>query len=150
MWIILGSNQIYTSLSNLVHKWQFNNHANWKSGGHQKWVYCMLVWIGIEDGHPMKQSVCVHVWMGNRKWPPNGHSSFHWGVALSTLKLLHSSNVPYLQFNFARIAICLEVAPSAWASKGAFTLGVRDSSVESPNTMLVILDLHLLALNILC
>jgi hypothetical protein len=27
-------------------------------------------------------------------------------------------------------------------SKGAFTLGVRDSSVESPNTMLDISDLH--------
>ncbi len=32
--------------------------------------------------------------------------------------------------------------------KGAFTLGVRDSSVEQPNTMLVIQDLHLLTMNI--
>jgi hypothetical protein len=34
--------------------------------------------------------------------------------------------------------------------KGAFTLGVRDLSVESPNTMLVITNLHLLTINILC
>jgi hypothetical protein len=34
--------------------------------------------------------------------------------------------------------------------KGAFTLGVRYSSVESPNIMLVIYDLNLLILKILC
>ncbi len=34
-------------------------------------------------------------------------------------------------------------------SKGAFTLSVRDSSVESPNTTLVIQNLHLHTMNIL-
>jgi hypothetical protein len=34
-------------------------------------------------------------------------------------------------------------------SKGAFRLGVRDSSVESPNTMLVVEDLNLLTMKIL-
>jgi len=34
--------------------------------------------------------------------------------------------------------------------KGAFTLGVRDLNVESPNTMLVIYNLHLLTTNIWC
>jgi hypothetical protein len=36
-------------------------------------------------------------------------------------------------------------------NKGAFSLGgIRDSSIESPNTMLVMYDLHLLTMNILC
>ncbi len=34
--------------------------------------------------------------------------------------------------------------------KGAFTLGVRDYSVESCNIMLVIQDLNLVAMKILC
>lgn len=34
--------------------------------------------------------------------------------------------------------------------KGAFTLGVRDSRVNSPNTMLAIWDLNLVAMKILC
>jgi len=34
--------------------------------------------------------------------------------------------------------------------KRAFTLGVRDSRVESPNTMLAIYDLNLVAIKILC
>jgi hypothetical protein len=35
-------------------------------------------------------------------------------------------------------------------AKGVFTAGVRDSSVESPNIMLVIWDLNLLTMKILC
>jgi hypothetical protein len=35
-------------------------------------------------------------------------------------------------------------------TKSAFTLGVRDSTVESPNTMLAIYDLKLVAMKILC
>ncbi len=34
--------------------------------------------------------------------------------------------------------------------KGAFTLGVRDSRVDSPNTMLAIWDLNLIAIKNLC
>ncbi len=35
-------------------------------------------------------------------------------------------------------------------TKGAFTLGVKDSSVKSPNTKLVIQDLNLFIMHILC
>jgi hypothetical protein len=38
----------------------------------------------------------------------------------------------------------------AMGFEGAFTLGVRDSSVESLNTILVIRDLNLLIVKVLC
>ncbi len=37
-----------------------------------------------------------------------------------------------------------------WWNKGAFTLDVSDSSVESTNTMLAIDDLNLVIMKILC
>ncbi len=39
---------------------------------------------------------------------------------------------------------------TALLTEGAFTLGVRDSSVESLNIMLVIQDLNLLLMKVLC
>jgi hypothetical protein len=60
---------------------------------------------------------------------------------LKSLTLGKESQIIWIPYRFIT---------KATHTKGAFTLGVRDSRVESPNTMLAISDLNLVVMKILC
>jgi hypothetical protein len=60
----------------------------------------------------------------------------------------HNANIVCLKITIVRISTT-HIAIIGTIHKGVFTLGVRDFNVESPNTMLVIHDLHLLTITIL-
>ncbi len=49
-----------------------------------------------------------------------------------------------------KIMLCYKMMLYKIMFKGAFTLGVKESSIMSPNTKLVILDLNLFTSKILC